>query len=59
MVLLYQRASLECIAFHVNLADVLADLLMIDLRDGRFYDEDHEFAEFQLAARLLVRVVEF
>lgn len=43
----------------MDLADVLADLLMIDLRDGRFYDEDHEFAEFKLAARLFVRVVEF
>lgn len=58
MVLLNKRASLEPIAFHVNLAYIFANLLLIHLRDGGLYDEDHELAEFDLVTRLFVRVVE-
>ena len=58
MVLLNKRASLEAIAFHVYLADVFADLLVIHLRDGCFDDEDHELTELDLVTRLFVRVIE-
>lgn len=59
MVFLDKRASLEDFAFHVDFANVFADLLMINLRDWYFYDEYHELTEFELATRLFVGVIEF
>lgn len=57
MILLNERTGLKAIAFHMDLADVFADLLLIHLRDGGLNDEDHELAEFELVTRLFVRVV--